>query len=119
MGSSFGNSTVDPTVTATTRGTKFSFRWRISARIVGAGVHGASFRYTTTWRSSDSGAKATVGTLREYVEVGRLAVTGMPIDTRPRTEARSWAAGWVPPDAMRPRTAAASMTELRAPILME
>jgi glycine/D-amino acid oxidase-like deaminating enzyme len=33
MGSSLGKSTVDPTVTATTRGTKFSLRCRISARI--------------------------------------------------------------------------------------
>src|SRR4029450_2548004 len=47
----------------------------------------------------------------------RLAVTGMPIDTRPRTELRSWATGWVPLVAMRPRTAAASSTELRAPKL--
>ena len=59
---------------------------------------GAFFRNTTTCRSSETGARTDCPTARvAYAADGRRAVTGMPISTRPRTEAPCCAVEPVPP----------------------
>src|SRR4029078_8962759 len=53
-GSPLGNSTVDPRVIATTRGTNVSLSWRMRAVVNGSGVtFGASWMKTMTLASSE------------------------------------------------------------------
>src|SRR6267142_4936380 len=81
---------------------------------VSIGIPITAKRGTSTYsRSVPTGASATVGTLREYVDVPRFAVIGMPIDTRPRTEPASWADGSVSIVSASPATVAANSTTLR------
>ena len=86
-GSWFGKSTSDPTGTATTRGVKVSLRWRMPTRVGLTSRAGASFRKMTTLRTSDGGASVTAVTVRfGLADVGRLAVDGVSITTRPCTD---------------------------------
>src|SRR5215204_896990 len=77
---------------------KFSSRCRISTTVGSVERAGAFFRNTTTCRSSETGARTACPTARvAYAADGRRALTGIPISTRPRTEAPCCAVEPVPP----------------------